>query len=111
MGVQAMDRVESNVIAHRRPLLGRWRRGRAARDTADVLDGLVAAELEFLRRLPVHLRSRPAEAIAVLVMLAQDHRYYALGWLSRRELRRRSERALSDLDVLRVRFDVMGLPR
>lgn len=100
MGVQSMDRVGPDVIAAHRPLLGRWRRSRAARDTADVLDRLVEAELEFLRRLPVHLRARPAEALAVLVMLAQEHRYYALGWLSRRELRRRCERALSDLDAL-----------
>ncbi|MPZ67615.1 MAG: hypothetical protein GEU83_19680 [Pseudonocardiaceae bacterium] len=99
------------MVAARRPWLGRWRRTRAARDTADVLDRLVEAELDFLRRLPVHLRSRPAEALAVLVMLAQDHRYYVLGWLSRRELRRRSERALSDLDALRVSFDMMGPPR
>lgn len=111
MGVQSMDLAGSDVVAARRPFLGWWRSTRAARDTADFLDHLVDAELEFLRRLPVHLRPRPAEALAVLVILAQDHRYYALGWLSRRELRRRSERALSDLDALRVHFNMMGLPR
>jgi hypothetical protein len=37
----------------------------------------------------------------VLVMLAQDYRYYAQGWINRRELRHRAERALTDLDVLR----------
>lgn len=111
MGVQSMDLMGPDVVAARRPVLGRWLRARAARDTADVLDHLVEAELDFLRRLPVHLRSRPAEALAVLVMLAQDHRHYALGWLSRRELRKRSARALSDLDALRVSFDVMGPTR
>jgi hypothetical protein len=34
------------------------------------------------------------------VMLAQDHRYCAQGWISPRELRRRTGRALADLDVL-----------
>ncbi|MGH4017434.1 MAG: hypothetical protein ACRDSL_26630 [Pseudonocardiaceae bacterium] len=79
------------------------RRGRTARLEADFLDRLVDAELEFIRRLPVHLRSRPAEALAVLVMLAQDHRHYAQGWISRRALRRRAERAVADLDALRRR--------
>jgi hypothetical protein len=78
------------------------RRGRTARLEADFLDRLVNAELEFVRRLPVHLRSKPAEALAVLVMLAQDHRYYAQGWISRRTLRARAERAIIELDWLRA---------
>lgn len=77
------------------------RRGRTARLEADFLDRLVDAELEFIRRLPVHLRGKPAEALAVLVMLAQDHRHYAQGWISRRTLRCRAERAITDLDLLR----------
>lgn len=77
------------------------RRGRAARREADFLDRLVDAELEFVRRLPVHVRAEPAEALAVLVMLAQDHRHYAQGWISRRALRRRAEQAVTDLDRLR----------
>jgi len=77
------------------------RRNRTARLEADFLDRLVDAELEFVRRLPVHLRSKPAEALAVLVMLAQDHRHYAQGWISRRQLRCRAQRALIELDVLR----------
>lgn len=81
--------------------LGYWHRGRTARLEADFLDRLVDAELEFVRRLPVHLRPKPAEALAVLVMLAQDHRHYAQGWISRRELRTRARTALHDLDVLR----------
>ena len=80
----------------------RWlRRGRTARLEADFLDRLVDAELEFLRQLPAPLRDGPADALAVLVMLAQDYRYYAQGWINRRELRHRAERALTDLDVLR----------
>ena len=77
------------------------RRGRTARLEADFLDRLVDAELEFVRRLPVHLRGKPAEALAVLVMLAQDHRHYAQGWINRRTLRRRAERAVADLTRLR----------
>jgi hypothetical protein len=77
----------------------RWGRRAAARE-ADFLDGLVDAQLKFLRRLPMHQRGGLAEALAVLVMLAQDHRYCAQGWISRRELRRRAGRALAGLDVL-----------
>jgi hypothetical protein len=78
------------------------RRGRIAKLEADFLDRLVDAELEFIRRLPVHLRGKPAEALAVLVMLAQDHRHYAQGWISRRALRSRAEHAVAELDVLRA---------
>lgn len=77
------------------------RRGRTAQLEADFLDRLVDAELEFVRRLPVHLRGKPAEALAVLAMLAADHRHYAQGWISRRQLRQRVERALADLEALR----------
>ncbi len=77
------------------------RRGRTARREAEFLDDLVEAELVFLRQLPMHLRDGPADALGVLVMLAQDYRYYAQGWISRRELRHRAEVALTDLDVLR----------
>ena len=76
-------------------------RRRTARLEADFLDHLVDSELEFLSRLPAPLRDGPADALTVLVMLAQDYRYYAQGWINRRELRRRAERALTDLDILR----------
>lgn len=81
--------------------LGLVRRSRTAHLEAEFLDHLVDAELEFIRRLPVHLRAKPAEALAVLVMLAQDHRYYAQGWITRRQLRSRAERAVAALDDLR----------
>ncbi len=65
------------------------------------MDGLVDTELEFIRQLPEQQRSRPAEALALLAMLAQDHRHYGRGWISRRELRHRVDRTLADLDALR----------
>lgn len=80
---------------------GSLRRGRSARLEADYLDDLVNTELEFIRQLPQQQRSRPAEALALLAMLAQDHRYYGRGWITRRELRDRVERTLTDLDALR----------
>jgi hypothetical protein len=81
--------------------LGWLRRGHSARLEADYLDDLVNTELEFIRQLPHQQRSRPTEALALLAMLAQDHRYYGRGWISRRELRHRVERTLTDLDTLR----------
>lgn len=104
MAVQVRNRIGRALIAPRR-------RSRMACETAAVLDRVIEAELEFLRRVPVQLRAQPAEVLAVLVMLAQDYRYYARGWIGRRELRRRSERALADLGSLRDRFDVMDVPR
>ena len=67
---------------------------------ADFLNGVVDSQLEFIRQLPMHQRDELAEALAVLVMLAQDHRHYGLGWISRRELRHRTDRALASLDAL-----------
>ncbi|MGH3780328.1 MAG: hypothetical protein ACRDRO_06780 [Pseudonocardiaceae bacterium] len=67
---------------------------------AAFLDGLVDAQLEFIGQLPMHRREDLAEALAVLVMLAQDHRYRAQGWISRRELRHRISRAIAGLDAL-----------
>jgi hypothetical protein len=79
--------------------MGARRRHTVAREAA-FLDGLVDAQLEFIRQLPMHRREELAEALAVLVMLAQDHRYHAQGWISRRELRHRIGRALAGLDAL-----------
>lgn len=79
----------------------RWRRCRAVAREAVFLDNLVDAQLEFVRQLPMHRRDELTEALAVLVVLAQDHRYCAQGWISRRELRHRAELALADLDALR----------
>jgi len=77
----------------------KWSRRAVVRE-ADFLDGVVDTQLEFIRRLPMHRRAGAVEALAALVMLAQDHRYYAQGWISRRELRARTRRALAGLDAL-----------
>lgn len=95
---------------HRPRTRFRWlRRSATAQWDAAFLDGVVDAELEFIRRLPPQLRGRPAEVLAVMVMLAQDHRCYAKGWITRRELRRRSQHALDDLDALRAQLAPLGL--
>lgn len=78
----------------------RRRRRRAVAREAVFLDSVVDSQLEFIRQLPTYRRDGLVEALAVLVMLAQDHRHCAQGWISRRELRRRTGRALADLDVL-----------
>jgi hypothetical protein len=67
---------------------------------ADFLDGVVDAQLEFIRTVPWCQRDGLAEALAVLVMLAQDHRHCAQGWISRRKLRHRADHALGRLDEL-----------
>ncbi|MGH4012239.1 MAG: hypothetical protein ACRDTH_29440 [Pseudonocardiaceae bacterium] len=76
-------------------------RRRSGRREADYLDDLVNTELEFVRQLPEQQRTRPAEALALLAMLAQYHRHYGRGWISRRELRHRVECTLTELDALR----------
>ena len=102
-----MARQSSGIPGQQAEPLRAWncfrllRRGCTARLEADFLDRLVDGELEFLRQLPAPLRNGPADALAVLVMLAQDYRYYAQGWINRRELHHRVQRALTDLDVLR----------
>ncbi len=67
---------------------------------ADFLDGVVDAQLELIRQLPVDQRNELVEALAVLVMLAADHRHRSRDWISRRELRHRIDRALATLDAL-----------
>jgi hypothetical protein len=78
----------------------RWRRHRAVAREADFLDGVVDAQLELVRQLPVDQRDELAEALAILAMLAQDHRYYGRRWITRRQLRHRTDRALGRLDAL-----------
>jgi hypothetical protein len=77
-----------------------WRQHLAVARDADFLDGVVDAQLEVVRQLPFDQRDELAEALAVLVTLAQDHRYYLRHWISRRELRQRVEYALITLDAL-----------
>jgi hypothetical protein len=78
----------------------RWRYRRVMDREADFLDGVVDAQLEYIRTLPMHQRDELARALAVLVTLAQDHRHCAQGWISRRELRHRVAHSLSSLDAL-----------
>jgi hypothetical protein len=78
-----------------RLVLGRSLRQAAA--TADLLDRIVDRDLALVRALPVHQRTRPVEKLAALVMLAQAYRHYAAGWITRRELRRRSRATFDQL--------------
>ena len=90
----------------------RWRCRRFMDREADFLDGVVDAQLEFIRTLPMHQRDELARALAVLVTLARDHRHCAQGWISRRELRRRVEHSLSSLDaLLQIHGATTALPR
>lgn len=98
----------SQPVRTRSPF-GRLRRTRTARRDAEFLDRLVDSELEFVRRLPVHLRARPVEMLAVMVMLAQDYRHYAHGWINHRELRHRAQLAAGDLDAIRRQLIAPGL--
>ncbi|MGH3933823.1 MAG: hypothetical protein ACRDS1_02380 [Pseudonocardiaceae bacterium] len=111
-----MPRTSSRVPGQQVEPLRGWnrfrsrRRRRTAQFEAEFLDSLVNAELEFMNRLPVGMRDRPADALAVLVMLAQDYRHYAQGWTNRHELKHRAEGALTELDVLRQVPMVEPLP-
>lgn len=85
------------------PMLVRLLRGRSLRKaamTADLLDRIVDRDLVLVRAMPMHLRARPAEKLANLVMLAQTYRHYATGWISRRELQRRRRLIFDELTVL-----------
>jgi hypothetical protein len=75
---------------------------RQAASTAELLDRVVDRDLALVRALPVHQRARPVEKLAALVMLAQTYRYYANGWISRRELRRRSRVIFDELTAFIV---------
>jgi hypothetical protein len=81
------------------PLLSRMVRRRSrAMHAAVLLDRVVDRDLELVRVLPVHRRTRPVERLAALVMLAQAYRHYSAGWISRRELRHRSRQAFAELN-------------
>ncbi|MGH3670112.1 MAG: hypothetical protein ACRDSH_05690 [Pseudonocardiaceae bacterium] len=82
-----------------RDRIGWWRRRTATRE-ADFWDGVVDAQLKFVSQLPPYRREELVEALAFLVMLAQDHRHYGQGWISRDELQVRVERTLAGLDAL-----------
>ena len=81
----------------------RSRRAKRALDSARVLDEVVANQLALVSRLPEDGRRRAADFLAELVMLAQDYRHYAAGWISRRELERRGVDTMRTLADLRAR--------
>ena len=87
---------------HRRGLLRGWRARRALR-AARMLDDVVDSQLPLLAGLPESSRRRSANYLAELVMLAQDYRHYANGWLDRKELDARCRRAVRRLDNHRHR--------
>ncbi|MGW1681741.1 hypothetical protein [Saccharopolyspora sp. NPDC002376] len=74
-----------------------WHRTRALR-SAQVLDDVVDSQVASLPLLPPDLRRRQADHLAELVLLAQNHRHYAKGWITCRELERRSRAALLRLE-------------
>lgn len=78
-------------------LFPRWRRARALR-AAQVLDDVVNTQVASLPMLPADIRRRHADHLAELVLLAQTYRHYAKGWITRRELERRSRSALLRLE-------------
>ncbi|HEX5119084.1 MAG TPA: hypothetical protein VGG05_28600 [Pseudonocardiaceae bacterium] len=84
---------------------GPWRgwRARKALHAAGMLDEIVDSQLPLLAGLPEASRRRSAGYLAELVMLAQDYRHYANGWINRGELERRSHHAVRRLDGFRHR--------
>ncbi|HEX3647676.1 MAG TPA: hypothetical protein VHV49_04560 [Pseudonocardiaceae bacterium] len=81
----------------------RGRQARKALHAAGMLDHIVDSQLPLLAGLPEASRRRSAGYLAELVMLAQDYRHYAHGWIDRGELERRSRRTVRRLDGLRHR--------
>lgn len=93
-----------------RPWPNRLPGRRAAHRTAEALESIVEGELEYLRALPIHLRTRPAEVLAQLATLATDHRHRARGWIGRDELRRCIARALAEIDRVAAESPRKGRP-
>lgn len=87
---------------HRRGLV-RGLRARRALRAARMLNEVVDTQLPLLAGLPESSRRRSANYLAELVMLAQDYRHYANGWLDRRELDLRCRAAMRRLDSHRQR--------
>ena len=84
---------------------GPWQhwRARKARSAAGMLDQIVDSQLPLLPGLPEASRRRSAGYLAELVMLAQNYRHYAAGWIDRSELERRSHRTMRRLEHFRHR--------
>jgi|ERR1700760_3932458 hypothetical protein len=84
---------------------GPWHgwRARKALHAAGMLDEIVDSQLPLLAGLPEASRRRSAGYLAELVMLAQDYRHYAAGWIPRGELDERSQRTMRRLNNFRHR--------
>lgn len=81
----------------------RRRRARQALENARLLDQIVDSQLPLLPGLPEAGRRRSAGYLAELVMLAQDYRHYAAGWIDRAELADRGRATAGRLDRYRQR--------
>jgi hypothetical protein len=85
----------------RGPLHG-WHARKAVR-AAGMLDEIVDSQLPLLAGLPEASRRRSASYLAELVMLAQDYRHFAAGWINRGELEQRNHRTMRRLNNFRHR--------
>lgn len=63
-----------------------------------MLDELVDAQLSLVVGLAEPAARRASEYLAALVMLGQAYRWYAAGWIGRRELHRRGRECMAVLD-------------
>lgn len=84
-----------------RGLLGGWRRTQQALRAAATLDQVVDSQLPLMVNLPERSRRRRADYLAELVLLSEAYRHYAAGWIDRRELERRCQQTVVQLDQLR----------
>ncbi|MEV0677030.1 hypothetical protein AB0I60_10950 [Actinosynnema sp. NPDC050436] len=87
-------------------MIGRWvgarrRRAKRALEAARMLDEVVDTQLPLLASFDEDRRRRSADYLAELVVLAQDYRYFAHGWIDAKELDRRGHRAMATLSRLR----------
>lgn len=75
-------------------------RGRKALRAAEMLDEVVDNQLPLVTELSETSRRRSADYLSELVMLAQDYRHYAAGWIDHEELQRRGNAAVARLEQL-----------
>lgn len=92
----AARRVRGVLVPRVRPVWG----ARRARSAADFIDALVDSELELLAMLPVHRRTKPAEVLTVLVILANSYRAFGRNEIDKVELRSREHQTSRLLSVL-----------
>ncbi|APU12145.1 MULTISPECIES: hypothetical protein [Actinoalloteichus] len=78
---------------------------RRALRTAAMLDELVDAQLPLVVGLAEPSARRAAEYLAALVMLGQAYRWFAAGWIGRRELHRRGRECVATLERMTRRPD------